>query len=162
MAEAMTKAEWLTCKAPKRMFDQLPQDLSERKLRLFACACCRSLWPILTNEKCRQAVEVGERFADGLATEEERALAQDEADQQFRHLEGRERDLAQVASSWAVVTPRTDAESEIGPRFAAIMCSYHARSVRGSRVHGVQASHLRCIFGYPFRRVSVDPAWLVW
>jgi len=41
----MTEAEWLTCKAPKRMFDSLPRDVSERKLRLFACACCRSTPP---------------------------------------------------------------------------------------------------------------------
>jgi hypothetical protein len=39
----------------------------ERQLRLFACACCRAVWPLIGVAECRQAVETAERFADGLA-----------------------------------------------------------------------------------------------
>ena len=37
----MTEAEWLVCTDPTLMLDVLGGKASERKLRLFVCACCR-------------------------------------------------------------------------------------------------------------------------
>jgi hypothetical protein len=48
----------------------LPRRILERKRRLFACACCRSLWDSL-RDVGRKAAEVSERYADGMADEEE-------------------------------------------------------------------------------------------
>jgi hypothetical protein len=49
----------------------LPVGLDERKVRLFACACCRRVWRLLPNPMHREAVAVNERYADGEADEHE-------------------------------------------------------------------------------------------
>src|SRR5262249_28288245 len=66
--EAMDEAEWLACTNPKTMLDFLQGKASDRKLRLFACACCRRFWNLFTDKRAWKAIEFAERYADGLAT----------------------------------------------------------------------------------------------
>src|SRR5262249_35806135 len=67
----MSEREWLEGTKTWFMLPHIPQPTSERKLRLFACACVRRVWHLLPDERNRGAVEVAERFADGLAGEHE-------------------------------------------------------------------------------------------
>jgi hypothetical protein len=53
-----------------------PGVLPDRELRLYACWCVRQVWNLLTDERSRTAVEVAERYADGLATDAELGAAQ--------------------------------------------------------------------------------------
>jgi hypothetical protein len=62
----MTEAEWLACDDLGRILALVEARASERKLTLLACACCRRVWPLLLFEASRRAVEIAERFADGL------------------------------------------------------------------------------------------------
>ena len=64
---AVTEAEWLGCNDPEKMLELLRGKASDRKLRLFACACCRRLWHLMAEESWRQAVEMAERYEIGRA-----------------------------------------------------------------------------------------------
>ena len=53
--------------------------LEDKTLRLFACFCARQIWPLLEDERSRNAVLVAEKFADGDATEDDLVAARDAA-----------------------------------------------------------------------------------
>jgi hypothetical protein len=63
--------EWLTCRDPDLMLRSLKGKSSERKLRLFACACFRCVWNQLEDRESRDLVLLTERFADGKASQHE-------------------------------------------------------------------------------------------
>jgi hypothetical protein len=62
------EARWLTEYDPELMLKFVRGKISERKLRLFAVACCRRIWHLLPAGPAREAVEMAEQYADGLAT----------------------------------------------------------------------------------------------
>ncbi len=65
----MNEQEWLDSTDPMAMLEFLRHKASERKLRLFGCACCRHVWPMFRGQtRDCNAVIVAERYADGLAT----------------------------------------------------------------------------------------------
>jgi hypothetical protein len=47
----MTETEWLASANPQPMLDYLAGQVSERKLRHFAAACCRRVWHLLPRPK---------------------------------------------------------------------------------------------------------------
>jgi hypothetical protein len=70
----MTEDQWLHATNPEVILFAFTRSkiarrvASLRKLRLFACACCRRIWKRLTDQRSQQAVTVAEQYADGQVT----------------------------------------------------------------------------------------------
>src|SRR5262245_16536187 len=64
----MTEAQWLGCTNPEPMLTHLGEGASDRKLRLFAVACCRRVAYLIQDAASWRAVEVAEQYADGLVS----------------------------------------------------------------------------------------------
>lgn len=145
----MTEREWWACTSPLKMLLFLRGKASERKLRLFAAACCRSIWPLLPHERGEQAVGVAERYADGLATPQELASAC-EAMTDVRGLP--------VRRALLLLTRQT-----FSPHAIAAHALQAARRAEWGSVNGArQCALLRDIAGNPFRSARILPARRHW
>jgi hypothetical protein len=135
-AETMTESEWLACTDPRMMLECIQGKASERKLRLFACACCRVFWSFLTDLRSREAIEAAERYADGAITPKELQRAGGRASNVI---------LSQRAHT-AMMTTNV-------PFVDAAQATYLIPVDASIRL-------LRDVFGNPLRPVVPDPAWL--
>jgi hypothetical protein len=152
---AMTEAEWLASDDPIPMLNNLGNEPNDRKMRLFACACCRRVWGWIPNPDERAAVEVAERFTDGQATLEERRATLELI--YFASGSG----PALYASHSDLDDPRYTFSADV---FGTCTSAQElAKRHRGSpdQEKPAQADLLRCVFGLiPFRPAAVDPALL--
>ncbi len=171
-------SEWVTCADPTRMLDFLVAGpASNRKLRLFACACCRRIWHLLPEAVCRDAVALAERYADGLATDEELA----DGGEAFAELwdryyteepDGAPRTTAFLACIAASATTISDSPRQVPgqvDRYIPVRTWAPASAAAGSHAGGrladrcaeeaAQCDLLREIFGNPFQPIAVDPKW---
>ena len=63
----MTEAEWFACGNPEQMLDLLKKKASDRKLRMFAVACCYICRRGESNERLEGDYEAVVQFVDGTA-----------------------------------------------------------------------------------------------
>jgi hypothetical protein len=127
---------WLRATEAENVLPFLRGKVSERKWRLFACACCRRLAHVLDDPHNAHAVEAMERYADGLAPKREMKKARKAA-----------------AMPWLdSYEPYEEAEKA-------------ARALGHYRLKGQvnpSCDLLREVIGNPFATFSVRPAWLRW
>ncbi len=65
--DGMDEEQWLSCGDAIPMLEYLAGKIPERKLRLFSCACCRRIWHLMNDLRCRLAIEMAEELAEGTA-----------------------------------------------------------------------------------------------
>ena len=158
----MTEAEWLTCtRSVDLVFALLNMELgkSERKRRLFSVACCRRIWPLL-DDSSQNAVDSVERFADGNAPASELQTAE-EAAHAARRTAITNQDTRRECAADAAYNATFGEAQDIVANSAAEACvlAEHSWSEDKGKEFAHQSDLLRDIFGNPFRRVALDPAW---
>jgi hypothetical protein len=158
-----------------------------RKLLLYWCACCRSIWHKILDERSRRRIETLERFVDGLATEDEmdRADASAKAAAQERddppHWAADVPDnpwqpwgigdnnvvfayrAANCAANAAMAdrVPLQLRKKAAAGNKAAQAKAYELYDLAGPAVAAELASLLRDVVGNPFRRIVLKRQWLV-
>jgi hypothetical protein len=163
----MTEAEWLACEDVAAMLKLIEGKASERKLRLFACACCRRVAHHLSNPAYQQFVEVGEQYADGGVSFEECQAAHRIAYEAYTLAVSGRGNNVDLAVAWATM-PR--GERGYLARYAEIVAGNSCRLGDGWIRHrplnqqqrleqAQQAALLRDIFGNSFRPVTFSPSW---
>jgi hypothetical protein len=163
----VTESEWVACSKLEPMLMFLHERVSDRKFRLFACACCRRVWDALGDETNRAAVEVTERFCDGSASDEERRAASDRAWALYeKRSEGSGYGTPAASAAFAAASASAHAMPWlVGYDFktAAHMAAEGAAKLAPSfdAERAVQVVLLRDIVGpLPFRPVALAPDWL--
>jgi hypothetical protein len=171
----MTEEEWLACADPAPILMLLGGAARDRKLRLFCCACCRRIWESLPTEG-REAVEVSERFADGLVLSTEVQAA-------FERLEGIAQERGRPWAPDTLTYAISSAGDASAPHATTVPMAVSAAST-ASKAAGCaagdavpdeeydrayyaaerqeaseQARLVREVFGNPFRLVAFNPAW---
>jgi hypothetical protein len=164
----MTEQEWKTSTDPGAMLHFLQQrgGVSARKMRLFACACCRLVWHLLVDERSRAAVEAAELLAEGLLAAEMQEEAFREASAALRNLYRSPPALSETTLQFR----RRRNPDEL--RRAAFLAMFAAGSSAGNidvYAQGqdvgpnlpdapARAQLLRCIFGPPTWGLAPGPA----
>ncbi len=163
----MTEADWLAATDPAPMLEYLNRRISDRKLILFAAACCRHIWTLLSDRRYRAAVEMAERFADGKANVKELLAARTPTINAERSGGAAARAAYWAANAlpaetvWQVHTAAAVAETQA--RTQAATSNYDtAWDNAYTAALRSQAALLRDIVGNPFRPAVIDRTWLAW
>ena len=166
----MTEEEWLSSVDPTPMLEFVQGKASDRKFRLFACACCRNVWSLIVEERWRKAVEIAEEFADQACSSERLKEGWDaEGVTAVGHaIDGATAADARWGADWAA-SNAVQAATEFRLRsferpnrgdigaWAKRRREREQSSEQSERK--IQTARLRDIFGNPFRPATFDPSW---
>jgi hypothetical protein len=176
----MTEDEWRNSENLWAMVSFLRDRASERKLRLFAVACCRRVSQYFKDPRSNAALDVNEHYADGLATSEElEAAAYDAQGARDKACWDRANDLVGRSAAEAPCQLRTSFDPHHVPRMVrqtvreiAIEAALDSGDAEEDPLEAedsaerheiyAQMALLDEIVGNPFRISTIDPVWLYW
>ena len=159
----MTEAEWLVATRPAPMLEFLREKADDRKLRLFAVACCRRVESMLLELQSRAALECAEEFAEGQVTQGERRATYQAIERYADGFAPYEAVMAALhrraffAANGAAVSAADAIGTLATPPLTVEEVGGVTRTRRDEFIQ--QAWLLRDIFGNPFRPVSFSPEW---
>jgi hypothetical protein len=154
----MTDAQWLACSDPRPLLAEVSGRISPRKVRLLICACCRRVWDLLLDERCRRAVEVAERYADGRADDATLEVARRGADATYQRGRGQGGPLAfRHCGAAHLALQATARRVRFDPRENEFLRGAKERKEKAERK--ARSDLVRDLLGNPFRPAAVDPAW---
>ena len=110
---------------------------------MFACACCRRIWPLLLDERSRIAVEVAEAFADGKVGATELDTARESANAAYCERSQEAYDHAAAAAFFCTSAKTALLPATVNRILAAVENKDEERLA--------QANLLRDIVGNPFQ-----------
>ena len=167
----MNEVEWLTGPNPAAMLAYLEGQVSDRKLRLFACACVRRYWDRLRWPVPRETVALAEQLAEGQAGDVDLEQARQNAEASAANAPYNDQPAYQAA--WATLLEpaieaarqsrefiRLQAVREAADESAPLENEVRRNAEASTAECRGQCELIREIFGNPFRPVQVDPAWL--
>jgi len=162
----MTQAEWLRGKSPGKLLNFLRQAATQRKLLLAACACCRRNWDRLTDERSRYAIELVERYADGLAGTDELQTALEPAhDVCLETTEKRAGSIGQRRAQVRVFRSAVNLlEAALAPRKElieqAMFVTWEGLSrIQQQELRAFECAILQHILGNPFDKARKSSEW---
>ena len=163
----MTEQEWLTCAYPHSLVGFVIKKTTERKLRLFAVACCQRVKHLVDDEPCRAALEVFERFADREAADAESWAAQQQVANYRAGVLGPAARKAARAIANAVWIHR-NGTYDVLKQSARALARDPARGISDTAgwdaatacEQEIQAGLCRDVFGNPFRSPAFEQTWI--
>jgi hypothetical protein len=136
---------------------------SNRKLRLFACACCRSLFPLIADKYSRQAIKTAERYADGKVSSEKFRFARGSARRSAQAQQRLRRHGSLTAEDHALWAVALAVEENVG-QIVSLPATINLVTVMAKRSGMIpntvdEVGFLRHIIGNPFRPCPAPPSW---
>lgn len=130
-----------------------------RKLRLYACGCARLGWGDLDDVLFREAVEVAERFSDGLVTKADLATAHQTVSGRYFHPSDQHPGLPRLERAEYIAAETCLPQALEAAYTATVFPTGYEGSPEAESTGQLLCDLFRCVFGNPFCKPAFNKKW---